>query len=76
MAEPAVSQSGLAEGPLDAEELRKIDAYWRASLYLSVGMIFLLDNPLLKEPLKMEHIKKRLLGIGDRIPARPLPGCT
>ena len=62
MAEPAVSQSGLAEGPLDAEELRKIDAYWRASLYLSVGMIFLLDNPLLKEPLKMEHIKKRLLG--------------
>jgi len=50
------------EGPLSAEELRKIDAYWRASLYLCVGMIFLQDNPLLRKPLKMEHIKKRLLG--------------
>jgi xylulose-5-phosphate/fructose-6-phosphate phosphoketolase len=51
-----------SEGPLSAEELRKIDAYWRASLYLCVGMLFLQNNPLLKEPLKMEHIKKRLLG--------------
>ena len=53
---------GRSEGPLNAEELRKIDAYWRASLYLCVGMIFLQDNPLLRDPLKMEHIKKRLLG--------------
>src|SRR6202030_3105292 len=44
------------------EELRKMDAYWRASNYLSVGQIYLLDNPLLKEPLKREHIKPRLLG--------------
>ena len=39
-----------------------MDAYWRASNYLSVGQIYLLDNPLLKEPLKREHIKPRLLG--------------
>src|SRR5438477_6367444 len=49
-------------GPLSAEELRKMDAYWRASNFLSVGQIYLLDNPLLKEPLKREHIKPRLLG--------------
>src|SRR5260370_8269815 len=39
-----------------------MDAYWRASNYLSVGQIYLLDNPLLREPLKREHIKPRLLG--------------
>ena len=50
------------EAPLSADELRKLDAYWRASNYLSVGQIYLLDNPLLKEPLKREHIKPRLLG--------------
>ena len=44
------------------EELRKIDAYWRAANYLSVGQIYLYDNPLLREPLKLEHIKPRLLG--------------
>jgi xylulose-5-phosphate/fructose-6-phosphate phosphoketolase len=42
--------------------LRKIDAYWRAANYLSVGQIYLLDNPLLKKPLKREHVKPRLLG--------------
>jgi xylulose-5-phosphate/fructose-6-phosphate phosphoketolase len=52
----------VATGPLAAEELRKIDAYWRAANYLSVGQIYLYDNPLLKEPLKLEHIKPRLLG--------------
>src|SRR6059058_733749 len=51
-----------AAGPLSADELRKMDAYWRASNYLSVGQIYLLDNPLLREPLKREHIKPRLLG--------------
>src|SRR5213592_2597312 len=51
-----------AASPLSAEELRKMDAYWRAANYLSVGQIYLLDNPLLKEPLKREHIKPRLLG--------------
>jgi len=47
---------------LDAEQLRKIDAYWRAANYLSVGQIYLLNNPLLHEPLKKEHVKPRLLG--------------
>ena len=49
-------------GPLATEELSRIDAYWRAANYLSVGQIFLLDNPLLREPLEPEHIKPRLLG--------------
>ncbi|MGF1988626.1 MAG: phosphoketolase family protein [Nostoc sp. ZfuVER08] len=48
--------------PLTDEELRKINAYWRAANYLSVGQIYLLDNPLLREPLKIEHVKPRLLG--------------
>ncbi|HEY3269394.1 MAG TPA: phosphoketolase family protein [Armatimonadota bacterium] len=51
-----------AQGPLSAEELRLINAYWRAANYLSVGQIYLLDNPLLREPLRLEHIKPRLLG--------------
>src|SRR5256886_16996535 len=50
------------ESPLTADELRKIDAYWRAANYLSVGQIYLLANPLLKQPLKREHVKPRLLG--------------
>ncbi len=48
--------------PLSAEELRKMDAYWRAANYLSVGQIYLFANPLLREPLKLEHVKPRLLG--------------
>jgi xylulose-5-phosphate/fructose-6-phosphate phosphoketolase len=43
-------------------ELENMDAYWRASNYLSVGQIYLLDNPLLRQPLRLEHIKPRLLG--------------
>ena len=49
-------------GPLSGKELRLIDAYWRAANYLSVGQIYLMDNPLLREPLKLEHVKPRLLG--------------
>ena len=48
--------------PLSPEELRKMNAYWRAANYLSVGQIYLRDNPLLREPLKLEQIKPRLLG--------------
>jgi xylulose-5-phosphate/fructose-6-phosphate phosphoketolase len=48
--------------PLTADELHRMNAYWRAANYLSVGQIYLLDNPLLREPLKKEHIKPRLLG--------------
>jgi xylulose-5-phosphate/fructose-6-phosphate phosphoketolase len=47
---------------LSADELRKMDAYWRACNYLAAGMIYLRANPLLREPLKIEHIKQRLLG--------------
>jgi len=54
---------------LSAEELRKIDAYWRACNYLAAGMIYLRDNPLLREPLKSEHIKNRLLGHWGSSPA-------
>src|SRR6059036_1709394 len=56
------ASKAAAAGPLSAEELRKMDAYWRASNYLSVGQIYLLDNPLLTKPLQREHIKPRLLG--------------
>ena len=48
--------------PLGTEELKKLDAYWRAANYLSVGQIYLYENPLLKEPLTKEHVKPRLLG--------------
>ena len=48
--------------PLSSEQLRRMHAYWRAANYLSVGQIYLLQNPLLREPLKIEHIKPRLLG--------------
>ncbi|MGE3804407.1 MAG: phosphoketolase [Gemmataceae bacterium] len=48
--------------PLSKKELSELDAYWRASNYLAVGQIYLFDNPLLKQPLKREHVKPRLLG--------------
>jgi xylulose-5-phosphate/fructose-6-phosphate phosphoketolase len=57
-----VKESVKTEPSLDMEELHRINAYWRAANYLSVGQIYLLDNPLLQEPLKLEHIKPRLLG--------------
>jgi len=57
----ATSSTQLPQ-PLTEEELYKIDAYWRACNYLAVGMIYLTGNPLLREPLKREHIKARLLG--------------
>src|ERR1700744_3346511 len=56
------ARSTVTGAPLSADELRKVDAYWRACNYLSLGMIYLFDNPLLKEPLRPEHIKNRLLG--------------
>jgi xylulose-5-phosphate/fructose-6-phosphate phosphoketolase len=52
----------ISAGPLSPELLRKMDAYWHAANYLSVGQIYLYDNPLLKQPLKRSHIKPRLLG--------------
>ncbi len=61
----AASDSSTKGGhfePLTAEEVRKMNAYWRACNYLSAGMLYLCSNPLLREPLKPEHIKNRLLG--------------
>jgi len=52
----------LSEDALSIDLFNRMNAYWRAANYLSVGQIFLYDNPLLKEPLKPEHIKKMLLG--------------
>ena len=56
------ASSPKANGPLSPELLRKINAYWRAANYLSVGQIYLYDNPLLKEPLKLSHVKPLVVG--------------
>ncbi len=56
------THSTIPGAPLDPSELRQIDAWWHACNYLSLGMIYLHDNPLLAEPLRPEHIKNRLLG--------------
>ena len=63
------ARSTIQGSPLGPDELRRTHAYWRACNYLALGMIHLQDNPLLKVPLKPEHIKNRLLGPGDRAPA-------
>ena len=64
------------EGPLDRQELAKMHAYWRACNYLAAGMIYLQDNPLLKEPLRQEHVKNRLLGHWGASPGSPSCTCT
>ena len=56
------AETAPAEAPLAPDEVRLIDAYWRAANYLSVGQIYLLDNPLLQRPIALEDIKPRLLG--------------
>ncbi len=58
--------------PLDDEELSTIDAWWRAANYLAVGQIYLMGNPLLREPLKDEHVKPRLLGHWGSVPGLTL----
>ena len=57
-----IARATISGSPLSVSELKGTDAYWRACNYLALGMIYLQDNPLLKEPLKPEHIKNRLLG--------------
>src|SRR6201995_478927 len=59
---PIAQGQVAAASPLSDEELHKLHAYWRAANYLSVGQIYLMDNPLLKEPLELKHVKPRLLG--------------
>src|SRR3954451_18571964 len=61
-ARPAKGPRMTPASSLDDRELALLDAYWRAANYLSVGQIYLLDNPLLREPLGAEHTKPRLLG--------------
>ena len=56
------ARSTISGAPLSAEDLRRTHAYWRACNYLALGMIYLVENPLLKSPLRPEHIKNRLLG--------------
>ena len=55
----------LEKQPLSQEMLDKMDAYWRAANYLSAGQLYLLDNPLLKEPLTMDQIKKKSQVTGE-----------
>jgi xylulose-5-phosphate/fructose-6-phosphate phosphoketolase len=67
MNDPSLSAYGPARAtaagqPLSADELHKMHAYWRASLYLCVGMLYLQANSLLREPLSLKHTKPRLLG--------------
>src|SRR5580700_11107612 len=73
---PSASGTGSAQAaspqPLSPEELRKVHAYWRAANYLSVGQIYLLANPLLREPLLLRHIKPRLLGHWGTTPGQNL----
>ncbi|HWJ04292.1 MAG TPA: phosphoketolase family protein [Steroidobacteraceae bacterium] len=59
---PSISTPGPPDTTLEAAELKRIDAYWRACNYLAAGMIYLQDNPLLREPLQVDHVKNRLLG--------------
>lgn len=78
---PALSAYGVARSttsgnPLTPDELRRTHAYWQACNYLALGMIYLVDNPLLKEPLRPEHIKNRLLGHWGSSPAFPSPTFT
>ena len=68
MVNTAITQASNSHS-LSDEELRRINAWWRACNYLSVGMIYLRDNPLLKEPLSVKHVKHRLLGHWGASPA-------
>ena len=56
--------------PAPAEELKKVDAYWRAANYLAAAQLYLLDNPLLREPLAREHIKKKIVGHWGTVPGQ------
>ena len=58
------------KGPLTPDMLRKLDAYWRAANYLAAGQLYLLDNPLLREPLRPEHLKRTLVGHWGTVPGQ------
>lgn len=61
----------LEKQPLCEEMLEKMNAYWRAANYLSAGQLYLLDNPLLKKPLSMDQIKKKIVGHWGTVPVQP-----
>jgi xylulose-5-phosphate/fructose-6-phosphate phosphoketolase len=63
-------------GPLSPELLQRMDAYWRAANYLSVGQIYLYDDPLLKKPLELSHVKPLVGGTGVRHRVRISSTCT
>ncbi len=68
---PAKSTARMSKkGPLTPDQLDKMDAWWRASNYLSAGQLYLLDNPLLREPLKPEHIKRTIVGHWGTVPGQ------
>ena len=56
--------------PLTEDYLKKMDAYWRATNYLGAAQLYLLDNPLLREPLTMEHVKKKIVGHWGTVPGQ------
>ena len=60
----------LEKQPLSDELLNKMNAYWRAANYLSAGQLYLLDNPLLKKPLTMDQIKKKIVGHWGTVPGQ------
>ena len=66
----------LEKQPLCDEMLQKMDTYWRAANYLSAGQLYLLDNPLLRKPLTMDHVKKKIVGHWGTVPDRTLSGLT
>ena len=66
---PLEGVQALPPGPLTAAELESMDAWWRAANYLSVGQVYLLANPLLREILTAKHVKPRLLGHFGTVPA-------
>ena len=79
LAKPAINKAKLTtktstrmskKGPLTQDMLKKIDAYWRAANYLSAGQLYLLDNPLLREPLKPAHLKKHIGGHWVTVPGQ------
>ena len=66
----------LEKQPLCDEMLQKMDTYWRAANYLSAGQLYLLDNPLLRKPLTMDHVKKKIVVTGEQYRDRTLSGLT
>ena len=62
--------NAVEKQPVTQEYLKKMDAYWRAANYLGAAQLYLLDNPLLREPLTMDHIKKKIVGHWGTVPGQ------